>query len=84
MQPPLYVGGQGNYNQYPNQYPQQSPQLSNNLVWGNNNTQPLVWGVPGQRPGTPPSAAYSGNIGITPVFYDPYGGYRVGSANNEE
>lgn len=57
----------------------QNVPLSNNLVWGNGNNQQLVWGVPGQRPGTPPSAAYSGYHQV-PVYYDPYyGGYmKVG------
>ena len=61
--------------------------MSNNLVWGNGNNQQLVWGVPGQRPGTPPSAAYTGYNGYQQspqVYYDPYsGGYmKVGAGNS--
>lgn len=56
--------------------------MSNNLIWGNGSNQQLIWGVPGQRPGTPPSAGYSGGHQI-PVYYDPYyGGYmKVGKGN---
>lgn len=60
--------------------------MSGNLVWANGNSQPLVWGIPGQRPGTPPSAAYTGYQQAPMMYYDPYsGGYmKVGKGNNEE
>ena len=90
------IGYQGN--QTPMPPPGFTDKISQNLVWGNGNNQQLVWNTPGQRPGTPPSAAYGASIGyggmgygmgVSPyspvVMYDPYsGGYmRVGSGNEE-
>lgn len=52
--------------------------LSNNLVWANGSNQALSWGVPGQRPGTPPTAAYTTGYNQVPVYKNPNGGYGYG------